>query len=64
MTGIIAGKGLDVGTANLVCAKHDESGDVIIRSIRNAFLDIPKTLFISSGLESSFMVISPLFFFI
>lgn len=38
--GIIAGKGLDVGTANLVCAKYDENGEVFIRSIRNAFLDI------------------------
>ncbi len=39
-SGIQPGKGLDVGTANLVCAKYDENGEMIIRAVRNAFLDI------------------------
>ena len=39
--GQVFGKGLDVGTANLVAAEQNESGEVIIRSKRNVFLDIP-----------------------
>ena len=33
------GKGLDVGTANLVCAR-EQDGSVVIQAIRNAFLDV------------------------
>ncbi|PCJ61903.1 MAG: hypothetical protein COA79_06305 [Planctomycetota bacterium] len=36
----VPGKGLDVGTANLVCASHDTDGEATIKAIRNAFLDI------------------------
>jgi predicted nucleic acid-binding Zn-ribbon protein len=35
------GKGLDVGTVNLVAAEQDEKGDVELRLIRNAFVDVP-----------------------
>lgn len=34
------GKGLDIGTVNLVAAEQDEKGEVRIRLMRNAFLDI------------------------
>jgi hypothetical protein len=34
------GKGLDVGTANLVCAYHGEDGKTNLRRERNAFLDV------------------------
>jgi len=34
------GKGLDVGTANLVCAFHGEDGRPTLRRERNAFLDV------------------------
>jgi hypothetical protein len=37
---VIAGRGLDVGTANLVAGIQDVDGNVIIRSQRNAFIDI------------------------
>jgi hypothetical protein len=34
------GKGLDVGTANLVCAFHGDDGKVTLRRERNAFIDV------------------------
>ena len=36
----VLGRGLDVGTANLVAAVQDEDGNIIIRHQRNAFIDI------------------------
>lgn len=36
-----SGRGLDVGTANLVASKMAEDGEIEITSVRNAFLDIP-----------------------
>ena len=35
------GKGLDVGTVNLVAAEQNETGEVAIRLKRNAFIDVP-----------------------
>ncbi len=35
------GRGLDVGTANLLSATQDESGEIIVKRERNAFLEIP-----------------------
>lgn len=35
------GRGLDVGTANLLSAVQDESGQVSVKRERNAFLEIP-----------------------
>jgi hypothetical protein len=35
------GKGLDIGTVNLVAAEQDEKGEVELRLIRNAFVDVP-----------------------
>ncbi|MHC4606712.1 MAG: disk-shape morphogenesis protein volactin [Planctomycetota bacterium] len=35
------GKGLDIGTVNLVSAEQNESGEVVLRKKRNAFIDIP-----------------------
>lgn len=34
------GRGLDIGTANLVCAARTVGGETIIRAQRNAFIDI------------------------
>ena len=34
------GKGLDVGTANLVCGYRGDDGKVVLRRERNAFLDV------------------------
>jgi len=34
------GKGLDVGTANLVCAEENDDGEITIRAQRNAFIDV------------------------
>ncbi len=45
------GKGLDVGTANLVCAREDAEGSVGVSSIRNAFLDVPADSFTRSMLS-------------
>ena len=39
------GKGLDVGTANLLSAVQDYEGNVIIKQQRNAFLDIEQNDF-------------------
>lgn len=36
-----AGKGLDIGTANLVAAEQNEAGEVVLRLKRNAFIDVP-----------------------
>ena len=35
------GKGLDVGTVNLVAAEQNEKGEVVLRLKRNAFIDVP-----------------------
>jgi hypothetical protein len=35
------GKGLDIGTVNLVSAMQDDSGNVVVRKMRNAFIDVP-----------------------
>ena len=34
------GRGLDIGTANLVCAARKMDGDIFVRAQRNAFIDI------------------------
>ena len=39
------GRGLDVGTANLVGAEMDEEGDIKISPVRNAFIDVPEDQF-------------------
>lgn len=39
------GRGLDVGTANLVGASMDADGNIQITPVRNAFLDIPEDPF-------------------
>ena len=39
------GKGLDVGTANLLSAVQDYEGNVIIKVQRNAFIDIEQNDF-------------------
>ncbi|MCC6465964.1 MAG: hypothetical protein IT463_11550 [Planctomycetes bacterium] len=41
-SGAPLGRGLDVGTANLVAAKMDEEGSIEFFPARNAFLDIPE----------------------
>jgi actin-like ATPase involved in cell morphogenesis len=38
---IAFGKGLDVGTVNLVAAEQNEQGEVVLRLKRNAFIDVP-----------------------
>jgi len=35
------GKGLDIGTVNLVAAMQDEAANVVVRKMRNAFIDVP-----------------------
>lgn len=35
------GKGLDIGTVNLVAAEQDGNGEIVIRKQRNCFIDIP-----------------------
>ncbi len=45
------GKGLDVGTANLVCAREDAESSITVSSIRNAFLDVPADPFTRSMLS-------------
>lgn len=37
---VSVGKGLDIGTANILCAMRDEHGGITVRRERNAFLDI------------------------
>ncbi len=34
------GRGLDIGTANIICAVQDGNGEISVKSERNAFLDI------------------------
>jgi actin-like ATPase involved in cell morphogenesis len=43
------GRGLDVGTANLLSAVQDQSGEVTVKRERNAFLEIPAE--VSGNLE-------------
>jgi hypothetical protein len=45
------GKGLDVGTANLVCALVGYDGKIVLRRERNAFLDIKADPFTRSMLN-------------
>ncbi|MBI2898659.1 MAG: cell division FtsA domain-containing protein [Planctomycetes bacterium] len=35
------GKGLDIGTVNLVAAEQNEKGEVVLRLKRNVFMDVP-----------------------
>jgi actin-like ATPase involved in cell morphogenesis len=42
-SGMKLGRGLDVGTANLLSAIQDENGEVHVKRERNAFLEIPAT---------------------
>jgi len=46
------GRGLDVGTANLVAAKMTKDGNFEINPVRNAFLDIQEDSFTTKMLES------------
>jgi hypothetical protein len=39
-TSKMAGKGLDIGTANILAAVRDSKGGIVVRCERNAFLDI------------------------
>lgn len=40
-TNVALGRGLDVGTANLLSASQDANGEIVIKHERNAFLEIP-----------------------
>ena len=40
-TEVVVGKGLDVGTANLLSAAQKRNGDVVVKRERNMFLEIP-----------------------
>ncbi len=40
-TSAALGRGLDVGTANLLSAMQDASGEIVVKRERNAFLQIP-----------------------
>ncbi len=40
-SGVMTGKGLDVGTANLLSAVHNHSGNPTVKRERNMFLEIP-----------------------
>jgi len=40
-TNVALGRGLDVGTANLLSATQDAAGEIIVKRERNAFLEIP-----------------------
>lgn len=40
-TNVALGRGLDVGTANLLSAVQDAAGEIIVKRERNAFLEIP-----------------------
>ncbi|MHC4957355.1 MAG: disk-shape morphogenesis protein volactin [Planctomycetota bacterium] len=40
-TAIALGRGLDVGTANLLGAIQEKAGDIVVKRERNAFLEIP-----------------------
>jgi len=39
--GVALGRGLDVGTANLLSAIQDAQGEIVVKRERNAFLEIP-----------------------
>ncbi len=39
------GRGLDIGTANLVSASHTKDNEVVIRAQRNAFIDVESNSF-------------------
>src|SRR5690349_8752361 len=39
-TAKMSGKGLDIGTANILAAVRDAKGGIVVRCERNAFLDI------------------------
>ena len=41
-TGVAVGKGLDVGTANLLSAVMGDDGETVVRRERNMFLEIPR----------------------
>jgi actin-like ATPase involved in cell morphogenesis len=41
----VYGKGLDIGTVNLISAMQTESGEVVLKKQRNAFLDMPMDIF-------------------
>jgi hypothetical protein len=43
--GVKPGKGLDVGTVNLVAAEQNEAGDVELRLQRNVFIDVEITAY-------------------
>ncbi|MCK6439015.1 MAG: hypothetical protein L6Q71_02300, partial [Planctomycetes bacterium] len=45
------GRGLDVGTANLVGAEFDAEGNIKLTPVRNAFIDIPEDQFTRKMLE-------------
>jgi hypothetical protein len=40
-TAVALGRGLDVGTANLLSATQDAAGEIVVKRERNAFLEIP-----------------------
>ncbi|MHC4731970.1 MAG: hypothetical protein ACYS6Z_15460, partial [Planctomycetota bacterium] len=40
-TNVALGRGLDVGTANLLSATQDAAGEIVVKRERNAFLEIP-----------------------
>ena len=40
-TSVVLGRGLDVGTANLLSAVQDSNGEIVVKRERNAFLEIP-----------------------
>ncbi|MHC4548983.1 MAG: disk-shape morphogenesis protein volactin [Planctomycetota bacterium] len=40
-TSVALGRGLDVGTANLLSATQDANGEIVVKRERNAFLEIP-----------------------
>ncbi len=47
---VMLGKGLDIGTANIVAATQNEDGEINIRLERNAFLDIQADVYSKSML--------------
>ncbi|MHC4450109.1 MAG: disk-shape morphogenesis protein volactin, partial [Planctomycetota bacterium] len=47
VTEAVPGKGLDVGTANLLSAVQMKDGKVVVQRERNMFLEIPADLYVS-----------------
>lgn len=41
MSNALYGKGLDIGTANLLSAVQDADGNIVVKKQRNAFVDVP-----------------------